>query len=261
MLTITPMSFAQLKNAEHVSLFSNIQNAIDKSTATKLGLKEALYNAYVNAVAFEQDIVNRSQASVYTPEMKALDDDRDRLFKLIRLKLESVILESSFSPVKTYAAIIEKHLLNKYGTNITHLAYQEESAVIKGFILDVRSFLGDEAIRLIGIDGDLTSLETANQGFADQYHERVVEKAGTDSEMAKQLRLATEEQFRLLSCHVEYMANHDTTLAGAANSSLLGVINQLIYEAQLRLDQRLGNKNDGESGSDIGNVVPPVFNK
>ena len=71
----------------------------------------------------------------------------------------------------------------------------------------------------------------------------------------------TEEQFRLLSCHVEYMANHDTTLAGAANSKLLGVINQLIYEAQLRLDQRLGNKNDGESGSDIGNVVPPVFNK
>ena len=266
MLKISTFSFAQLKNAEHISLFTNVKNAIDKSTPTKLGLSEAQYGAYVNAVAAEQDIVNRSMSSVYTPEMKALDEDRDRLFKLIRLKLQSVIYASAKSPLKAYAPTIEKNLLSKYTNEITAYAYQEESAVLNGFVLDVHTFLTEDVIEAIGIDADLAELECANKGFADMYHERVVEKAGTDPEMAKQMRQATEEQFRLLACHLEYKANCDTTLVGAASVAVIGIISQLVADAQLRLDIRLGRKADPEVDTPVtdgsgSNVDVPVFPK
>lgn len=272
MQRINTMTFGSLKNAEHVSLFSNIQNAIEKATPTKLGLTDDQYNAYVGAVAAEQDIVNRSLASVYTPEMKALDVDRDRLFKRIRHKLLDVTLASATDPEKAYESTIVNNLLNKYPNEITQYAYQEESSVLTGFILDVHTFLDEAAIAVLGIGQCLTELETANKGFADQYHERVVEKAGTDPEVAKQLRRATEDQFELLSCHVVFKANHDTTLVGAANASLLKIINQLIYDAQQRLDTRLGRKSEvttedapATEGTDDngggGHVDVPVFNK
>lgn len=274
MLKISTITFAQLKHAEHVSLFCNVKNAIDKATPTKLDMTDELYNAYSNAVALEQDIVNRSVGSIYTPEMKALDDDRDRLFKRIHNRLVGVTLASASDPEKAYENIVVKNLLNKYGNDITLLPYQEESAVIAGFILDARNFLDEDAIELIGIKQDLTELETANKGFADQYHERVVEKAGTDGDLATQLRKDTEEMFRLLACHIEFKANHDATLVGAANTTLLAVINQLIHDAQQRLDIRLGRKSEATTESENtattdesegngggGHVDVPVFNK
>ena len=103
MQKINSLPFAQLKNAEHVSFFTNVQVAIEKVGATKAGLTEAQMKTYKDAVLVEQDIVNHSTGSIYTPEMKALDEERDRLYRLIRLKLQAVTLASPDDEVAQYA--------------------------------------------------------------------------------------------------------------------------------------------------------------
>ena len=237
---INSLSFQQLKNAEHVSFFTNVGVAINKLTATAVGLTEAQIKQYNDAVALEQDIVNHSTGSIYTPEMQALDAERDRLFRLIRLKLQAVTLASEGSEVAQYATTIDKYLLTKYGLDVATAPYQEESALISGFILDVKNMLPEDALTSIGIASELAALEAANTGFADQYNERVTEKSASTTEYTKKLRAETEELYNLIALHVEYKANSDTTSVGEACTSLLGVFNELIKDAHMRLNMRLG---------------------
>ncbi len=240
MQKINSLSFQQLKNAEHVSFFTNVGVAISKLTAEAVGLTEAQVKQYNDAVALEQDIVNHSTGSIYTPEMKALDDERDRLYRLIRLKLQAVTLASSSSPVAQFATTVDKYILTKYGLDVATSPYQEESALIAGFILDLKNMIPENGIEAMGITEELAALEEANTGFADQYNERVTEKSGSTTEYTKKLRAETEALYGLIALHVEYKANTDTTSVGSSCQSLLAVINELIKDAHYRLNMRLG---------------------
>ena len=258
---INSLSFQQLKNAEHVSFFTNVGVAISKLTATAVGLTEAQMKQYNDAVALEQDIVNHSTGSIYTPEMKALDDERDRLYRLIRLKLQAVTLASPTEDVAQYATTVDKYILTKYGLEVCGAPYQEESALIGGFILDINNMIPEEGIEAMGITSDLAALTTANQGFADQYNERVTEKSGSTTEYTKKLRGETEALYNLIALHVEYKANMDTTEVGTACGSLLAVINELVKDAHYRLNQRLGKVTieDDEEDDDNPSISPVPF--
>lgn len=259
MLKINNLSYDKLKNAEHVSLFTNVKVAIDKLTPTSLGLSETLFTAYKSALGLEQDIVNRSMASVYTPEMEEADKERDRLFRLIRSKLETVTHAKPGSEKAGYLTIVKRDLLNKYGNDVCLLPYQEESAVIAGFILDAYNFLGDDAIETLDLTDDVEALDQANKAFADMYNERVTEKAGASTEKTKELRKATEEQFNRIVCHIEYKVNTDeSSLDAVTCKSILGIINQIIADAQTRLNTRLG-KTSGSADGEDSDIEAPVF--
>ena len=259
MLKINNLSYDKLKNAEHVSLFTNVKVAIEKLTLASLGLPQALFASYKQALDVEQDIVNRSMASIYTPEMKAADDERDRLFRTIRLKLQIVTHAAPGSDLAAFTTTTERDLLNKYDNRLCQLPYQEESAVLNGFILDVRTFLGDEGIEATGIADDLAALESANKAFANMYNERVTEKAGATAEKTADMRKATEEQFNRIVCHIEFKVNADAASDETlACKELLGVVNQIIADAQTRLNIRLG-KNQGVTDGEDSDIEAPVF--
>lgn len=241
MQKISTLSFAQLKNAEHVSFFTNVQVAIEKVGADKAGITEAQMKAYKDAVLVEQDIVNHSTGSIYTPELKALDDERGRLYRLIRLKLQAVTLALPSSEVAQYATSVDKYILTKYGLEVPSAPYQEESALIRGFILDMKNLFPDDVLGAMDVAADLASLGATNDNFADMYNERVTEKSGSTTEFTRKARTATEEIFHLIGLHLEYKANIDAdSEAGAACESLVAVINELIKDARLRLNVRLG---------------------
>ena len=255
MLKVNTLPFTQLRNAEHVSFLTNVKVAIERSSAIGDGLTPEQFNSFKTAVDLEQDIVNRSLASIYTPEMKATDVERDRLYRLIRLKLQACLYASPGSLQAELASRIERDLLSKYGADVCSMAYQEESAVIAGFILDVKNYLDPEATEAIGIDAALLELETANTCFVNQYNERVVDKTFTESEVTKKLRGDSEEQYRLLVLALEYKANGDTSkLATMTCGRLVSTINGIIKDARHRLNVRLGKVADDGSHD----IVSPV---
>lgn len=254
MKEISNLTFPQLKNAEHVSFHSNVRIAIDKIGVSSLRIPEPLFATYGTCIDTEQDIVNRAQSSIYTQEMKDMDDERDRLFRLIHLKMEECSFATPGSDTAKLASTIERYFLAKYGKDVCTLPYQEETAVISGFILDVNNFLGEEGIETLGIERVLASLEAANHKFADMYNERVTEKSGTDAELTKKLRGETEEQYHLLCSHIVCMANIDSTAVGQSCASLLAIINQIIADARFRLNVRLGKSDDNTDGD----IISPV---
>ena len=259
MQKINSLPFAQLKNAEHVSFFTNVQVAIEKVGATKAGLTEAQMKTYKDAVLVEQDIVNHSTGSIYTPEMKALDEERDRLYRLIRLKLQAVTLASPDDEVAQYATTVDKYLLTKYGLEVCGAPYQEESALIRGFLLDVKNMIPEEGIEAMGISAELAALTTANDSFADQYNERVTEKSGSTTEATRKARAATEELYHIIGLSLEYKANTDPgSEAGAACDGLVAVVNELIKDARLRLNMRLGKVTEEEDEEDDNPSISPV---
>ena len=260
MQKINSLPFAQLKNAEHVSFFTNVQVAIEKVGATKAGLTEAQMKTYKDAVLVEQDIVNHSTGSIYTPEMKALDEERDRLYRLIRLKLQAVTLASPDDEVAQYATTVDKYILTKYGLEVCGAPYQEESALIRGFLLDIKNLIPEEGIEAMGISSELAALTTANDSFADQYNERVTEKSGSTTEATRKARAATEELYHIIGLSLEYKANTDPgSEAGMACDGLVAVVNELIKDARLRLNMRLGKVTEEEDDDDNPSISPVPF--
>jgi len=252
---IDSLSFGQLRNAEHVSFHTNVLVALEKVGATKLGLTNDRLQAYKQIVDAEQDIVNHSTASIYTPEMKAMDDERDRLFRLIRLKLQAVLLADKDSDVAQYATVVDKYLLAKYGIDIVNVAYQEESALIAGFIMDVKARFNEDALDAMGITSTLENLESANTGFANQYNERVTEKSSATTAATARTRKETEDAYNLISLHLEYKANTESaTETGKACTSLIAVVNEIIKDVKRVISVRKGNAESSEEG---GSVTPP----
>ena len=247
MLKVNTLPFTQLRNAEHVSFLTNVKYAIERLSPTALGLTADQFKPFQTAVALEQDIVNRYLGSIYTPEMKAYDEERDRLYRLIRLKMQSCLYATPGSELASVAPQLERYVLSKYGAEVTSAAYQEESALIAGFILDVKEYIGDESIEAIGITDALDELESANKGFITLYNDRVTEKSYTDTEATRKLRSDAEEQYHLLMLSIEYRANGDDTIERRYNVEIIGVINGFIKDVRHRLNVRLGKESTPNS--------------
>lgn len=259
MQSINNLPFGQLKNAEHVAFFNNVVIAIDKIGAEEIGLTAAKFTELKNAVGAEQDIVLKAQGSMYTADMQALDEERDRLYRMIRLKMQAVCLASPSSELAVFKAPLEKYILNKYGVEITSLAYQEESAHLSGFDLDVTTRFTSDELTLMGIDQDLVALKLANDKFADLYNQRATERSGSTAELTKKLRAESENLYGLIKLHIEYTANTEPASEKGVNcASALGVINEIVKDARTRLNQRLGRTSGDGSESGLDSNVSPI---
>ena len=264
MQTINNLPFAQLRNAEHVAFFNNVLREFDKYGAEDLGITAEKFDKFTTAVATEQDIVLKAQGSMYTADMVDLDAQRDLLYRKIRLKLQAVTLSAPDNPGSTFILPLEKYILNKYSTDIVSLAYQEESAHLAGFILDMESRFTKDELKAMGVDQDLISLELANDTFADLYNQRASERACNTAELTKKLRTETEELYAILCLHIEYTANMaPQTEQGEVCGMVLGVINELVRDARQHLNQRKGktessDEEDFSASDKLDDNVSPI---
>ena len=259
MLEIKSLAFSKLKNAEHVSFFTNVGMTIDKFEATKLALPAAQVSAFKALVNVEQDIVNHTTASVFTQEMNRTDEERDRLYRLIRTKLQTARHSGKNSAIQDYVNIIETNILGKYGVEVPTAANQVESALIRGFILDVRTLLPEEALEMLSITSDLEELETNNEAFSNFYHERVTEKSGSTTEATLKARKETEELYNLIALHLKFKANTDTTEVGQTCSAAINNLNVIIKDAQIALAVRMGKITDEDEEEDTPEISPVPF--
>ncbi len=249
LLKVNHIELGRLKNAEHVQLHTNVRNVINNAGTTAIGMPQLVYVPYLQAIADEQDIVNKAMGSPYTLEMQAADAQRDIVYKRVRRKLELCELENADSVAYKATPVVKKHLLGKYSNAVSSLAYQEETATITGFVQDCRNLLTLEQIDAIGIDNDLDDLEEVNQKFNQMYQERVAEKAAGDTQLSAKLRAQTDEAYEHICITLNALAN-DTDPAKEeqvkAGRETLMKINVVIRDAKNRLAQRLG----GEAPSD-----------
>ena len=254
MFTINSFSISQLNNAEITGYYINVQKAITSSDADKLGLTEVLpaYSAKLQQLI---DQVYTTTGSEYTAAMLAADVKRDQTFKRIRLRLQMVDVAEDNAAIKAVKDVVKTHLLAKYGSKVPQLPYQEESAILQGFVYDLHDKLGNDGMAALGITEDASALDDANNAFITAYNARSVERAEGDTGLTVKLR---QEMFAIYQqvCFITQFLANSTEEENAAKATtcqaFIAVLNVLLADVRKRYYQRTNNSSteDDDEGSE-----------
>ncbi len=256
MYTINGFAISKLNNAEITAFYINLQKAINNSEAANLGLSAVtpLYDAALTKLINQ---VYSTTGSEYTAAMKAADSKRDQIYKRIRLRLQMVDVAEENEALNACKDAVKAHLLSQYGAIIPQLPYQEESAIIKGFLVDLRSKIDTDAITALGIGSDIAALESANNEFIELYASRAAEKAEGDTGLTLKIRAEMYQYYQQICFTTQYIANStEETLVEKAPvcQDFIGVLNVLLDDAKRRYNQRMAgiveNTDDGGSGEE-----------
>jgi hypothetical protein len=253
MFTINPFSISKLNNAEYTGLMINIQKAITTNDPTKLGLVEVLPN-FGTTLQKLIDQVYTTSGSEFTAAMLNADDKRDQTYKRIRLRLQMVEVAEDNPAIKAVKDVVKAHLLSKYTSKVPQLPYQEESAILRGFIFDLNDKLGEDGIAALGIADDMTALEDANNAFIAAYNSRATERAEGDTGLTVKLRQEMYALYQQVCFVTQYLANSTETAnaeKATACQAFIAVLNVLLADAKKRYNQRTNNGTDeeGEGGN------------
>jgi len=254
MFTINTFSLSQLNNAEVTAFYINLKKAIENATAEGLGLT-AVNTAFQATLQKLINQVYNTTGSEYTAAMQAADFKRDQIFKRIRLRLQLVEVADDSEDLTAIKDVVVAHLLKQYGSNIPMMPYQEESAIIQGFIHDLNDKLDAEARQTLGISQDVNNLEQANEEFISYYSSRTTEKASGDTGLTLKLRAEMSEHYQQICFTVQYLANStDETLADktTACQSFIGVLNVILADVKRRYNQRISGASTAEGESTSG---------
>ena len=249
MFKFITFSISRLSNPEFVAFSLNLSKQLQKSDKDQLGITSEMITQINKTTALLVDQVYVSSGSEHTAAMQAADDDRDRIFRRIRKKLEIVEVADEGSELQKIREVVTVHLLNKYKANVTQLAYQEETAVLSGLLMDLRSKLDEEAHELLGIEDDIILLETANNAFAAAYGGRIVEKATAEMGVTHKLRTEFCDMFDRLCLTIEYNANGSDAKAEPCQTFIRNV-NVILADCKKRLDQRSKGGNASDNAGD-----------
>ncbi|MBR5715286.1 MAG: hypothetical protein IKX59_01770, partial [Bacteroidales bacterium] len=196
----------------------------------------------------------------------AADVKRDQTYKRIRLRLQMVDVAEDNAAIKAVKDVVKTHLLAKYGAKVPQLPYQEESAIIQGFIYDLHDKLGNDGMAALGLTEDVTALDDANTAFITAYNARSVERAEGDTGLTLKLRQEMFAIYQQVCFIVQYLANstdEENAAKAEACQAFIAVLNVLLADVRKRYNQRTNNGStedddeggEGENGgsSDSGN--------
>ena len=250
--TINKITFSRLSNAYHVSFLSNVKADLVKYGAAVLGLDTNLFENFTDALFEEQDIVNRSRASVYTKQLAEFDKTRDNYFKRIYYKLRTAELDSQNEAItEEIIASINTNFINQYPLSITAEPNQVETAKIRGFIKDLKEYLS-EHFALLGIANDVDILESANDSYEDAYLARIREKtANFDTTECRQKaeRLYLQITYQLAATANSESDDAETTVKIGMCRNVIDEINLLVKDFKSKAYRK--NDNDDEDAEDI----------
>ena len=250
MYTINSFSISKLNNAEVTGFYINVQKAVSTSDTAKLGLTEVM-PAYADTLQKLIDQVYTTTGSEFTAAMLEADVKRDQTYKRIRLRLQMVEVAEDSPAIKAVKDVVKTHLLAKYTSKVPQLPYQEESAILQGFLFDLKDKLGDDGIAALGITEDLQALEDANNEFIAAYNSRATERAEGDTGLTLKLRQEMYALYQQICFITQYLANSTETAnaeKATACQTFIGVLNVLLADAKKRYNQRINNGTGDEEG-------------
>ena len=243
MQTLLKFSISRLNKAEYASFMINVKTAMAQSDQEALGMSSEQFRAFNEKLNALIDQNKAETSSEKTAKMKEADAERDNHFRRIRHKLSVCEYADGVSDL-TDCVDAARLLLKRYPAKIVSLAYQEQTSLIAGFIMDLRKLLTTSQLKTLGIEDDIHMLDDCNTIFINAYGERATERAEQENtQLTERLRNELQEIFDMLMMSVVYHANvpdPEDEERQEICQAFLRVINQILREAKNRLYQRLG---------------------
>ena len=180
------------RNAEHYRLQEALLKAVPADFATKYKIT-ALRDKYVSLFEKEDSIYLQTRGFADTKELADQDAVRDRLFRLIRLTIQSK--ELSLVEAEAKAAAKLAFAIKPYSAAASK-PDAENTAMVSDCVKKLQSDEYSSSVQALGLTEALTALKTANEEFDAIYSRRADEKrVKTVSEKLTEIRPQVDAAF------------------------------------------------------------------
>lgn len=212
---INTTRFEQYRQGDTIQFLNNILEAIiSPGTATTLKLLPQR-TALGNVVDQLNTLWQPATGSELTPEIAALDKQRDSLFMGFKLTTEAWASHHYLPDWRNAAYIIADNIAG-HGERIALMRYQQETATLNAIIHDLENEHADH-VSTLGLEEWVSQLKAANQSFNEKYLQRNQATAGNNpGQIATLIQDATAAYRKLQSM---FEARH----AIAADESLVSL--------------------------------------
>lgn len=183
------------RNAEHYNLQEAFLKAVSDAFAAKYKLNE-LRADYASQFGKEDEIYLQSQAFADTNDLSATDAKRDKLFRLVKLTVESK--ELSLTEADANAAGKVAFAMKPYKA-AANKPDAENTAMVTDLVRKLQSDDYAGYIETLGLTTAVEELKKANEAFSTLYSHRADEKrVRTVTENLLQIRPQVDEAARKL---------------------------------------------------------------
>lgn len=163
---------ARARNAEHYRLQEALLKAITVEFATKYQLT-ALLKAFSEAFKNEDSIYLQTRGFADTKELADLDVERDRLFRLISLTIQSK--ELSLDETEAEAGTKLAYVLKPY-KGAASKADAENTALVSDLVKKLQAADNSQYVETLKLTTAVEKLKTTNEAFDTLYSHRADEK-------------------------------------------------------------------------------------
>lgn len=231
---IKDMTTPKLNNTEYAAFTDKTINLINVATVEKLGMPIDDYNAFKANNEKLTDIVKESQRQVDSSKLALLDNERDEkvvyLMQFFRTQRSSPIVAQSEAAERLYA------LTYPY-LGIQSVAADQETAEIRGLLLDLRKPAAAADVATLGVTEVLTLLEEKNNAYAALSQERANKQMAAALGAAKPLRAEMDKQYDYLMT-MAFVTS--VTSPSSEASTFVAAMNKLIDDTNAKYKQRRG---------------------
>ena len=233
-MKIEDFSFRGFTVKEHIKFFEDFTVGVNKFSATQL-LIDNEFSIFMAEFAEERKAYKKAIKSIMTPELVALDHNRDLTYRGLHTATKAS--ENHFEPVKQAAS---KKILVYFDTykNVVPMAMNVETVAISNLIEDLRAKCATE-INLLGLNDRLDQLELENNVFNAKYAERIEETIENAAPSFVNVKVKVEESYKKI---VERINAQLVLYPTPVLIEFATLINAIADKALLLIAQRKGKK-------------------
>lgn len=192
---ITTPLLEKYRNGDFVQFMNNVLDIVTEDRATALHVAPQRV-ALLDVVQKLNTVWQPSVGSELTPQIAALDDQRDSVFTGLKLTADNWAL-NHYEEDKRNAAFLISDNIAAHGDRIVNLRYQQETATLSAIIHDLENqFAGQVA--LLGLTAWVSKLQELNRSFNDLYVARAQALSTEQIGLVAELRVEVTAVFRKL---------------------------------------------------------------
>lgn len=246
------------RNAEHYNLQEALLKVVSISFATEYKLTE-LRDSYMSLFEKEDSIYLQNQAFTDTKDLSDKDAARDRLFRLVKLTIQSK--ELSLTAAEATAGSKLAFVMKPY-KQAASKPDAENTAMVSDFVKKLQSDEYSSYVQTLGLTEIVASLKTANDEFAELYSHRADEKrVRTVTENLLQIRPQVDDAARKLfeAINAIYMVS-EVIEKDAAKTAAIGAVIDAVNAEIVQFSETLSRRGIGSKvkvDPDDKPVIPP----
>ena len=226
-MTAEIFSFSRLQNLEHYLFAKNVLTLCRTANIAKLNPK---LPELEKAIEMEDLALNPPVANELTPQVIALDEERDRAYQALMSRVRSYAFDED-SQLRNAAARIED-VAARYG-NVIRMNYDKETGGLKNLLADLAETEAAKALKVLHAEGAVKRLGDHNKAFDEAFRGRFAgDKKLFDM---KALRRVTD---KAIDAVVRRIDSLDDLEPSAAITALINRYNQLVDNRHTLLKQR-----------------------